>query len=173
MKPFYKLILFVYILNFNISFGQNIAGYSFEDYKVDVIKKYKKAKINFSSNETAKEFKTLLSQSYKDAEIDFAGHYTTILWDCGSNACKAGVMVDVLTGNVYDLPFELLEDEHYFCSCNINKHNDCFSYNATSNLFVTCICTDDATSETDKKTISIFTWNEKDKKFVLLEKVMN
>ena len=172
MKPLYQLIIIVFILNFNASFGQKIAGYSFDDYKVTVIKDSKKAKINYSSNPTAKEFKTEIAETYKDGKIDFAGHYITMIWSCGSNACTAGVMVDVLTGKVYDLPFGFQDIEEYFCSCDLNKTNDCYSFNATSNLFVTCICTAKEASETNQRAISIFTWNEKDKKFVLLEKVI-
>lgn len=176
MKLFYKFILLIFILNFNSLFGQKIPGYSFEKYKVEVVKHFKKAKINFSSNSTAREYKTLISEGYKDGKIDFAGHYITILWGCGSNHCLSGAMVDVLTGNIYDLPFEFLETETYFCSCTLKNEQDCSSYNSTSRLFVTCICTHDGNYETgseDKKELFIKIWDEKNKKFTLVDRVKN
>lgn len=171
MKLFYKLILLVIILKVNMIFGQKIAGYSFEEYKVDVTQNVKKAKINYSSNKIAKEFKTRITDGYKDGKIDFAGHYITIIWGFGS-ACASGAMVDVLTGNVYEIP---LGDSTYFYGCNLKDGEDCMFYNSKSKLFVTCFCTENIinTTETNqKKEFFINVWNEKNKKFTLIKKVI-
>jgi hypothetical protein len=52
-----------------------------------------------------------------EVPVEFAGHYTLPRWGCGAG-CNAFVIVDSMTGRVYDVPFSLVElpatwvDEH-------------------------------------------------------------
>ncbi|WP_338790725.1 hypothetical protein [Bernardetia sp. MNP-M8] len=75
----------------------------FEDFEVS--KKYKanQAAINYKSNLIARQYKTMLTQGYKSEGTNFAGHYSLITWGCGA-PCVHGAIVDVIDGNVYDLP---------------------------------------------------------------------
>lgn len=47
-------------------------------------------------------FKTQLTNAAKE-QPNFAGHYRIAYWGCGS-VCAAGALVDLQTGNVYQLP---------------------------------------------------------------------
>lgn len=43
-----------------------------------------------------------------NANVEFAGHYTVPRWGCGTD-CNEFVIVDSLTGTVYDVPFSVDE----------------------------------------------------------------
>lgn len=49
-----------------------------------------------------KNFKTLFARAMRSS-VDFAGHYVTTSWGCGTG-CATGAMVDVNTGKTYELP---------------------------------------------------------------------
>ncbi|MFI2743324.1 hypothetical protein ACG2LH_11325 [Zhouia sp. PK063] len=72
---------------------------SFEDYKVTVFKGAL-ADPDFSSNTDAKMFKTRIVEGCQDG-INFAGHYTLVLWGCGTS-CQSFVIVDRKTGKIYN-----------------------------------------------------------------------
>jgi len=76
---------------------------SFEDYKSNILYKGAKAPINYSSNVTARQFKTRIKETYKEEGLNFAGHYSFVSWGCGS-PCKSSAIVDLITGKVYDGP---------------------------------------------------------------------
>lgn len=80
---------------------------TFDDFKTTSVYKGAKAPIDFNSNKTAKEYRTILTKWYSDAEVTFAGHYTLIHWGCGT-PCQAGAIVDMQNGKVYDIPFASL-----------------------------------------------------------------
>jgi hypothetical protein len=79
---------------------------SFEDFKVDKIYKIYKgaqARLDFSSNKEAHNFRTSIRYAYKADTVNFAGHYTFVSWGCGS-PCQSAVVVDRQSGKIYDAP---------------------------------------------------------------------
>jgi hypothetical protein len=42
------------------------------------------------------------------ANVEFAGHYTVPRWGCGTG-CNQFVIVDSVSGTVYDTPFSVVE----------------------------------------------------------------
>jgi hypothetical protein len=172
MKSIILSILF-FCVN-NVMFSQTIAAYQFQNYKTPKFVNSKKAPIDFTSNKTAKTFKTVIAQSYKTAKIDFASYYTTIIWGCGTG-CINRAMVDVRDGKVYDLP---LDASNAYSGCFANATNDDkedrYEINKNSLLFITNVCQEsDAKKENQKlqtKTYFVNIWNEKTKKFKLERK---
>ena len=72
----------------------------FEDFRVIHIFKSAPARVDLSSNPTAREYRTRLREGAKKGP-NFGGHYTVIDWGCGSN-CQSIAIVDAVTGKVYD-----------------------------------------------------------------------
>lgn len=157
-------------------FSQTITTYQFKNYKTPKFFSTKKAPLDFTSNKTAKTFKTKITQSYKTAKIDFASYYTTIIWGCGTG-CINGAMVDVRDGKVYDLP---LNSNNAYSGCFANATNDDkedrYEINKNSSLFITRICEEADTKKPNQKrqtkTYFVNIWNEKTKKFKLEKKVI-
>jgi len=52
-------------------------------------------------------FRTMIRSGAK-ADVEFAGHYTVPRWGCGTG-CNEFVIVDSITGTVYDVPFSAVE----------------------------------------------------------------
>lgn len=73
----------------------------FSDFKVDTLKNAKKAPIQYSSNPTARQFRTVITFIYRNEGLNFAGHYCFVQWGCGS-PCQESALVDLNTGIVYD-----------------------------------------------------------------------
>lgn len=59
--------------------------------------------IRYESHSIARFYKTAITNGYKDAEVNFAGHYVYISWGCGA-PCTGFAIVDAITGNVYPGP---------------------------------------------------------------------
>lgn len=55
------------------------------------------------ATDTDHAFRTMIVRGAK-ARVEFAGHYTIPQWGCGTN-CARFVIVDSITGRVYDVPF--------------------------------------------------------------------
>ncbi|WP_370477075.1 hypothetical protein [Tamlana flava] len=70
---------------------------TFEDYHVEVYKG-PLATPNFSTNPKAKQFITRIKEACAEG-VNFAGHYTLVLWGCGT-ACQMGVVVNRKTGAI-------------------------------------------------------------------------
>ena len=165
MKIIKAILLFTFLIIGNKSICQTIEGYKFEKYKPNKISVKKKAKINYSSNPTAKEYRTRITDGYKSGDINFAGHYITISWGCGTG-CMSGAMVDIQDGKVYDLP---MGETTFYYGCNLSDDEDCVNYNSKSRLFVTMMCSE---SELNfEKTYFINVWDEVEKKFKFIEKI--
>jgi hypothetical protein len=96
---FQSTVLFAVTANDSLTFHTK---YKFNDFKCDV-EKAAQQELNFNSNSPAQNYKTVIVKSYKAKAVNFAGHYVLISWGCGS-PCQSGVIVDRLTGNIYDLP---------------------------------------------------------------------
>lgn len=70
---------------------------SFDDYKVDTIYNGTISKIDYNSNPIAKEYKTMITQTYIEEKVNFAGHYCFARWRCGA-PCNEFALVDVIDG---------------------------------------------------------------------------
>lgn len=80
--------------------------YIFEDFSVNDIFKGTPAPVNFTTKSEAKKFHTVITEGAARGP-NFAGHYTFIYWGCGSS-CQSSVVVDAITGKIYDgLPSSL------------------------------------------------------------------
>ncbi|MBC3539395.1 hypothetical protein ACFSC6_17890 [Rufibacter sediminis] len=75
----------------------------FSDFKVDAVYEGKHVPLDYKSNPIAKEFKTIITETYNKEGVNFGGHYTFVKWGCGS-ACQSSAIVDVRTGKVYEGP---------------------------------------------------------------------
>jgi len=54
-------------------------------------------------NQGQRTFRTMIRRGAKN-QVEFAGHYTVPAWGCGTE-CVEFVIVDSITGKVYDVPF--------------------------------------------------------------------
>jgi len=73
----------------------------FTDFSVTPVGNQIKAPIKYSSNILARQFKTRITTTYKESNVNFGGHYIFVEWGCGS-PCQMSALVDVETGIVYD-----------------------------------------------------------------------
>jgi len=74
----------------------------YDKFRVDTFNG-KRVGINYSSNKTARQFRSAISWSINKFGMNFAGHYNIARWGCGTS-CISGAITDLKTGNVYDLP---------------------------------------------------------------------
>ncbi|MEC8831127.1 MAG: hypothetical protein VX772_02115 [Bacteroidota bacterium] len=81
---------------------------TFEDYPVDVYQG-ELAEPDFSTNPAAKQFITRITEGCANG-VNFSGHYTFVSWGCGS-PCQTGVVVDRITGKIFDGPVTSLGSE--------------------------------------------------------------
>jgi len=77
----------------------------FEDFKVTEVFKGKPAAPVLKTRRQ-REFRTMIRDGAKSGP-NFAGRYTIAGWGCGSS-CNGFAICDVVTGAVYDTPFEYL-----------------------------------------------------------------
>jgi len=157
--------------------AQSIEGFYFERYSVQRSRSKVKHKVDLQSNPTAWDYRTRITQGYHEGKIDFAGHYITPIWGCGSG-CIAGAMVDTRDGKVYDLPSG--EGRAYVALCQFGEgtygfEDERMMYRADSRLFVTSTCMDEKIAEPNKyrdnKVLYIHIWNERNKEFELVRTV--
>ncbi|MDT7806377.1 MAG: hypothetical protein QOJ70_190 [Acidobacteriota bacterium] len=78
----------------------------FEDYTVREVYKGRPARIRLDSKK-AREFRTRLREDSRGGP-NFAGHYTVVVWGCGTGCAQMGV-VDARTGRVYFPPLEFMD----------------------------------------------------------------
>jgi hypothetical protein len=160
-----SLCLFYCIVLFQISFAQKIGNYSFDNYPVAAVYTGPKAKLNFSNNPDAANYRTRISEEYKTGTISFAGAYVPVFWGCGMG-CLTGAIVDARTGKIYFLP---MGEESTYNGCT-NNNEDNMHYKINSRMFVTVSCTgelsSDETREKQTRTYFVNIWDEGKKKFV-------
>lgn len=114
----------------------------------------KKATLDLSSNESAKYFKTRITEAYTSNRTDFAGYYISVIFGCGAS-CILGFIMDVRDGKIYNLP---LGEEN---SCLFAEDRALFTPN--SRLFVSGICKE--SPEDTSVYYTAFVWNEEKKAF--------
>lgn len=152
----------------------DLEGYSFEKYKVEINSLAEKAKIDFSSNPYWKLYKTKLSEDYKRGNIDFGGYYIASIINCGVT-CRVGAMVDTRDGKIYSLP---LGNGMGYAECYSNRNavdDEGIYYKPNSRLFIASSCneTEIENSKNNKqyKVYFITEWEEAKKKFILDKKI--
>lgn len=74
--------------------------YKFEDYPINNNLQGKQAPLNLKSHPRGLQFKTVISNAYKEGP-NFAGHYTVAEWGCGTS-CQNHAIVDNRSGNIID-----------------------------------------------------------------------
>jgi len=118
----------------------------FADYKTEYKETTEKAKIDFNSNPTVKGFKTVISETYKNGVVNFAGYYIIATWGCGTS-CISGAMIDVRDGKVYDLP-----------SGEMDGIGNSYSSDKSSSLLITGLYWQETIED-------YWNWNESKKEF--------
>nr|WP_315145171.1 hypothetical protein [uncultured Flavobacterium sp.] len=76
---------------------------SFNDFPAIKHSISKNISLDFKSLKEANEYRTRLKEAFKTDPINFAGHYTFVFWGCGS-PCKISMIIDRLTGKIYESP---------------------------------------------------------------------
>ncbi|WP_223605856.1 hypothetical protein [Chryseobacterium sp. OSA05B] len=118
----------------------------------------KKAKLDFSSDEGAHNFRTRIKDAYESGTPNFASYYITVIFGCGSS-CIMGMMTDVRDGKIYGLP---LGEE---TSCLFADDRAIFY--PDSRLFIASICRE--SNEAENVYYHAFVWNEEKKVFEKVE----
>ncbi len=86
--------------------------YKFESFKTSIYKG-KLAAPDFTSDPSAKFYKTMIKTQCKAQGVNFAGHYTVIEWGCGTE-CENIAVVDRLNGRIYYTTIPYGGDEGYY-----------------------------------------------------------
>ena len=76
---------------------------SFNDFPVVKQSIIKNISLDLKSLKGANEYRTRLKEGFETDTINFAGHYTFVSWGCGS-PCKMSMIIDRLTGKIYESP---------------------------------------------------------------------
>lgn len=138
-----------------ISFADSI---DFKKYEVGPQERIENAPIDWSSYPEARDFRTRITEAYKDSDVNFGGHYVTSIFGCGAS-CIMGFMVDVRDGKIYDLP---LGEEN---SCLFAEERAL--YNWMSRLFVAGVCR--VNLEDKQVYYKAYLWDEDKKEFEKIE----
>jgi hypothetical protein len=138
----------------NDSSSKVLDSIDFKKYQTEMPLSSGKAAIDWQSNPEAKNFKTRITEGYKNEAVSFAGHYVAVVFGCGTG-CVLGLMVDVRDGKIYALP--------------LGEENSCFFMEDAalmrpdSKLFVSAVCKEAAESE--KLNYKAYLWDEEQKTF--------
>ncbi len=132
--------------------------FAFDKFPSKNYKFAKKAKLDFSSDEGAYNFRTRIQEAYASGAPEFASYYITVIFGCGAS-CIMGMMMDVRDGKIYGLP---LGEE---TSCLFAEDRAIFDLN--SRLFIASICKE--SPEDESVYYHAFVWNEDKKVFEKVE----
>ena len=83
-------------------------------------------------------FRTRIRDGAK-APVEFAGHYTLPRWGCGAG-CNAFVIVDSLTGRVFDTTFTLVDIPYSWAEKHADESHDRMAFRADSRLMKIDAC---------------------------------
>lgn len=75
----------------------------FKDFKTGSFYAGKPAKIKYKSHVIARQYRTVITEGYREGGVNFGGHYRFIQWGCGA-PCVQSALVDLRTGHVYEGP---------------------------------------------------------------------
>ena len=76
---------------------------SFSAFPAKAELKGKPAKINYSSNKTARRYRTVINRVIENNGAEFGGVYAFARWGCGTS-CQQSAVIDLRDGSVYDGP---------------------------------------------------------------------
>jgi hypothetical protein len=74
-----------------------------------------------------------------DNPVEFAGHYTLPKWGCGAG-CNAFVIVDSMTGRIYDVPFSLVDLPNAWVEKHADEAHDRMAFRPDSSLMKIDAC---------------------------------
>lgn len=83
-------------------------------------------------------FRTMIRSGAK-ADVEFAGHYTVPRWGCGTE-CSQMVIVDSITGRVYDVPFSVVELPGAWEESHSREDNERMEFHPDSRLMKLNMC---------------------------------
>lgn len=83
-------------------------------------------------------FRTRIRDGAK-GPVEFAGHYTLPRWGCGAG-CNAFVIVDSLTGKIFDVPFTLVDLPYSWVDKHANEPHDRMAFRPDSRLMKIDAC---------------------------------
>ena len=151
---------------------KSINDFGFEKYiNASKSKLNTKSILNVNSNNFTKQYKTRVTELYKNAEVNFSGKYTVIYWDA-SMGTTLGTLIDCSNGTAYDIP---INDETAFIGCFDENKLKIFEsifgsqkvfFTKESNLLVLRSCDE---YNNDGIIFRFYIWNEDIKKFTLLK----
>ena len=151
--------------------------YRFDDYPVGKIHQGKRHKPIITLKWRKQQIPIMDGYADKGGQIDFAGHYTTVVWGCGTG-CAAGVMTDARDGTIHNLLPVSSSDEMLPCFLPDGREDEAglFQYRANSRLFTVYTCRFKPDADEKKyiqwRTDYFYEWREQQKKFVLLKKTV-
>jgi hypothetical protein len=135
---------------------------------LEQLEEYKKS---YFGNSFTKQYKTRVTELYKNSEVNFSGKYTVIYWDAGMGT-TLGTLIDCSNGIAYDIP---INDETAFIGCFDENKLKIFEsifasqkvfFTKESNLLVLRSCDE---YNNDGIIFRFYIWNEDIKKFTLLK----
>lgn len=123
----------------SLSLGAQVGGTrpSFSDYPAKEIFRGKPAPPKLVTKGD-RAFRTRIRYGAK-LPVEFAGHYTLPRWGCGAG-CVAFVIVDSLTGRVYDVPFSLQDLPYSWEEKNADEPHDRMAFRPDSRLMKLDAC---------------------------------
>jgi len=121
-----------------------------------------KADIDFKSNPIAERYRTVISEKYKELDVNFASYYVITTWGCGSG-CVSGAMVDIRDGIVYSMP----EDKDW-------GGNGTYIDSKKESILLTTVAVAQTPSKEIEESRKYWEWNEdlKNFKFIKEEPVL-
>lgn len=150
----------------------SIGDFGFEKYtNIDTSKLITKSLLKVSSNSFTMQYKTQVTEFYKNAEVNFSGKYTMIYWNAGMGT-TLGTLIDCSNGLAYDIP---INDETAFIGCFDQNKLRIFEstfgaqkvfFKKDSNLLVLRSCDE---YNYNGIIFRFYIWNEDLKKFHLLK----
>lgn len=81
-----------------------ISKYKFEEFPVNKIEtKNSKVIINTNINSFTRHYRTMIRETFKNLNVNFAGKYIIDYWGCGS-PCGIGIAINGVNGKLIELP---------------------------------------------------------------------
>jgi hypothetical protein len=108
----------------------NKARPAFSEYPAKQIYQGEPAPPMLSKEQRA--FRTRIRLGAK-SHVEFAGHYTLPRWGCGTS-CSQLVIVDSITGKVYDVPFSIVEFPMSYLETHNTENYKRMEFHADSRL---------------------------------------
>lgn len=155
-----------------VSKYKSFEEFGFDKYtNVSILRSGSKGLLDVNSNSFTKQYKTRVTELYKNSIVNFAGKYTILYWDAGMGTTQ-GTLIDYSNGKAYDIP---INDETAFIGCFDENKLEVFEqyfggkkvfFTKESNLLVLRSCDE---YEENGIIFRFYVWNESSKKFNFLK----